>query len=142
MGRWMEIVEGGPVDLENPYSYGREKVLGEIAPHPLMSAAQAVPHEHRGEFPLLVHVCLWIESHYNYESLWIEPGRVGQLLEEYRRLWRICERQEFLRGVDGPTVLKHWQGGSLASDFNLHLASVEELLALAQARGAWVHLMM
>lgn len=138
----MEIVEGGPANLENPYSYSQEKILGETAPHPLMEAAQAVPHDYRDEFPLLIHVCPWIVSHYNDESLWIEPDRVGQLLEEYRRLRRICERREFLRGVDGVTVLKHWQGRSEASWFNKNVSEIEELLALAQARGAWVHLTM
>jgi hypothetical protein len=70
----------------------------EIAPHPLMHAFGALCQANAGKreviqksFPALEAVGLG-SPRYTDEDLWLNADELGQLLEEIRRLRRVCRR--------------------------------------------------
>ena len=140
MGRWMEVLTYPPADVDLDPSRRKEFVVGEVAPNPLMNAANCLPRSGRRHFPMLDHVALH-SSAYLDEHLWLSAKESEKLLDEVRRLRRICRREEFVHGLRGDDIWSFWRGADNAGEFDQWLDSIEHLLAIAVSRGYWVHLM-
>src|SRR2546428_154727 len=118
MGRWMEIVREQPPEGQR-YHDGvyQQLVAGEAAPYPLMHASRRVCQANPGqrevvrkEFPTLEKVRV-DSPQYVDEDLWLTSQEAGRLLEELRRLRRVCRWEEFIHGLDGQATYEQWREG-------------------------------
>jgi len=67
---------------------------------------------------------------------------IGQLIEEFQRLRRLCRRQQFVTTLDGPTTYEAWRSSERREDFDRSLDEIEALLGKAVASGYAVRLML
>jgi hypothetical protein len=149
MGRWMEVVRAQPPQGQRCHDESYERlVVGEIAPHPLMYAFGALCQANPGKrevirkcFPMLEAVGL-NSNRYVDEDLWLDAVEVGQLIEEFQRLRRLCRRQECVTTLDGPTTYEAWRSSERREDFDRSLDEIEALLGKAVASGYAVRLML
>jgi hypothetical protein len=149
MGRWMQVVRRqAPQGHDGPDQVLDDLVLGEIAPHPLMHAFDAVCRANPGKreiihkwFPTLDGIALG-STRYADEELWLNAAELGHLLEELRRLRRVCRREQRLPGIDGAASYAMWLGCDRPEDFDSWLDGIEAMLAEASASGYRVRLVL
>jgi hypothetical protein len=149
MGRWMEVVRKQPPEGKRQHSPEYETlVVGAIAPHPLLSAARAIEvgsrrsgHSANQFFPMLARVELTSPSYVD-EDLWLLPDEVEGLLDEFRRLRRVCQHQEFVPDLDSRKAYAVWRGLRPSAEFEAWLDQIEALLSQAAEGGYWVRLML
>ena len=143
----MEVVRRQPPPGQRDHDQAyRELVVREIAPHPLMYAfgalCQANPGRHeaiRNCFPTLEAVGLG-SPRYTDEDLWLNADELGPLLEELRRLRRVCRREEYLTGIDGAASYEAWRKSDRPEDFDSWLDKIEAMVVDAWESGYWVRL--
>lgn len=148
MGRWMEVVrEQPPVGERHHSSEYSRLVVGQIDPHPLVSARSALRPARRGDsrpievFPLLNRV--WAgSSAYVDEDLWLASAEATNLSAEFVLLRRACARVEFVPGLDAEATWSAWRDGAPEADFNEWLDQIESLLRKALEGGWWLRLML
>jgi hypothetical protein len=148
MGRWMEIVREQPPEGQRDHTEEYQRlIVGECAPHPLLSAARAIQRGSRGDlsisagFPILDRVQSG-SSWYVDEDLWLSPDDVVQLLDEFARLRRLCRGEEFVAGLDGQSFATRWRAGDSPAEFERSLDAIEGLLWQAVEDGHWLRLML
>jgi len=147
MGRWMEVVRQRPADGQHDHGHIYEDlIVREIAPHPLMHAfgalCQANPGKReviRESFPTLEAIALG-SPRYSGEDLWLSADELGQLLEEFRRLRRVCRREEYLTGIDGAASYEAWRNSERSDEFDAWLDKIEALVVDARDSAYWVRL--
>ena len=145
----MEIVREQPPQGQRDHDGTYEKlIVREIAPHPLMYAfgglCQANPGKReviRKYFPALEAVGLR-SPRYVDDDLCLAAEEIGQLLEEFQRLRRVCRREEFIPGIHGQSTYEAWRGSDRTEDFDPWLDGIEALLREGLASGYWVRLML
>ena len=145
----MEVLRTQPPPGQRNHDESHERfVIGEIAPHPLMYAFDQLCRANSGKretiekhFPLLAAVSLNSNRYLN-EDLWLDATEVGRLVEEFRRLRRICRREEFIATLDGQTTYEAWCGVEPREDFEGWLDKIEALLTEATVSGYVVRLML
>src|SRR3954452_1798211 len=106
MGKWLDVVSlyyaTLDVQWKPAWDYWEESlsptIFGELAPYGLMFAADALGPKGRKHFPMLSRVRAGSDAYVD-ESLWLRPAEVVVLLEEFRRLRKLCHEQEFIEGV-------------------------------------------
>ena len=148
MGRWTEVVRIQPPKLERHHDDRyRELIVGQIAPHPLMSAFDTLCRSSPGhrlliekEFPLLERIRAYSPAYVD-EDLWLTSAEAGQLVEELLRMRRICRREEFISGLDGRVAYENWRDGQMEA-FETWVDKINELLAAAAGSGYWVRMQM
>lgn len=129
MGRSMKLVRATSPGAE-------PEVVVEATAHPLMHGALALPHAVRPEFPLLARIRVRSEAYVD-EAQTLGREDVVALLEELRRLRRVCARTEFLANVDGLRVFDSWRTRGIdgdvhaPGDFNAWLDTIEAMLERA-----------
>ena len=145
----MEVVRARPTQGQRSHDVTYEKhVIGELAPHPLMHAFSGLCQANLGkresirrQFPMLEAVGLH-SNRYVDEDLWLDAVEVSRLFEEFRRLRRICRREEFITGLDGPATYEAWRSAERREDFEAWLDEIEALLGKAASFGCAVRLML
>ena len=135
MGKWLEVLRDRPAEGADGYAERRPSIVAEIAPHPLLRAAQRLGREHRKHFPAL-DLVREDSPAYVDEWLWLDERQVGEVLEELRRVRRICRREEFLAGLDGRKYFDLWRDGDPPEKFEAWLDRIEH--ALGAEGGRWV----
>jgi hypothetical protein len=148
VGRWMEVVRRQPPQGHRHHDQAYEElIVREIAPHPLMHAFGAPCQANAGKreviqksFPALEAVGLG-SPRYTDEDLWLNADELGQLLEEIRRLRRVCRRGEYIPGIDGAASYETWRNSDRPEDFDSGLDRIEAILVDAHRSGYWVRLM-
>src|SRR5262245_3062263 len=147
MGRWMEVVRRRPAQGQHDHGQAYEDlVVREIAPHPLMHAFGALCQANPGKrevirecFPTLAALGLG-SPRYVEEGLWLNADELGQLLEEFRRLRRVCRREEYITGIDGTASYEAWRKPDPPEYFDSWLGKIEAMLVDACGCGYWVRL--
>jgi hypothetical protein len=112
--------------------------------HAFDGLCQANPGQHEiitRHFPMLEAVGLH-SNRYVDENLWLDAAEVGRLIEEFRRLRRICRREKFITGLDGPATYEAWRSDERREDFDGWLDKIDALLANAASSGCAVRLML
>src|SRR5262245_20920844 len=143
MGRWMEVVRA----QRDHGSSREENVVGEIAPNPLIDAFHALCQGNPGKgetvrkhFPMLEAV--GTSDRYADEEMSLQAEAIERLLGEFQRLRRICRREEFITGLDGPSAYGAWRTSWQPEEFERWLDSIEKLLEEAAASGHSVRLLL
>lgn len=136
MGRWLEVFSERPGSDDAGRCPPRDEC---VAPDPLVTAAQHLGYDCRGDFPWLNHV-YERSSAYSGGRLWLDARQSAALLAELRRVRRIARREEFFAGMDGRRYLELWRRVEPPEAFDTHLDRIESLLALAADNGGWVRL--
>jgi hypothetical protein len=90
---------------------------------------------------LLVRVDVQSDA-YVGEHLWLDASEAAELLEETRKLRRICRREEFIQGLHGDRVWDLWRRNDTSEAFDAWLDRVEHMLEMAVRHEHWVHLML
>ena len=148
MGRWMQFVRRRPTQRQQ----GRDQiyedfVVREIAPHPLMHAFGALCQANPGKREVIRECFPTLEAirpdspGYTDEDLWLNADELGQLLEEFQRLRRVCRREEYITGIDGTASYEAWRKPDPRECFDSWLAKIEAMLVDACGSGYWVRLM-
>jgi hypothetical protein len=144
----MQVVRGRPAQGQHDHDQIYEDlVVREIAPHPLMHAFGALCLANPGKrevirvcFPTLEAIRLGSPG-YTDEDLWLNAHELGQLLEEFRRLRRVCRREEYITGIDGTASYEAWRKPGPSESFDSWLGKIEAMLVDACASGYWVRLL-
>ena len=138
MGRWMQVVR---IDG----SSRQETVVSEVAPNPLINAFDALCEGNPGKresirqhFPMLEAV--GTGDRYVDEEMSLQGEASERLLAEFRRLRRICGREEFITGLNGPSAYGAWRTSWQPAEFESWLDSIEKLLREAVSGGHSVRL--
>jgi hypothetical protein len=90
-------------------------VVREIAPHPLMYAFGALCQANPGKREVIRKCFPALEAvgpgspRYADDNLWLNVEELGQLLQEFRRLRRVCRREEYVTGLDGAASYEAWR---------------------------------
>jgi len=108
-------------DLTEEVLSSRERdryLISEISPSALIDATFALRGKAELEFPILFHLRRG-RSLQDWEKLL--PQQVSQLFEEFLRLRRLCNREEFITGVSGPAVYEEWRGSMEVAEFEEYL---------------------
>jgi hypothetical protein len=148
VGRWMEVVRRQPPQGHRHHDQAYEElIVREIAPHPLMHAFGALCQVNAGQreviqksFPTLEAVGLG-SPRYIDDDLWLNADDLGKLVEEFRRLRRVCGREEFVPRIDAATCYETWRKSDGPADFDSWLDRIEAMLVDAHRSGHWVRLM-
>ena len=140
MGRWMEILSKQPPKMAG-WKERSDIRLGEIAPTPLMYAAQAIRGATEQHFPHLYRI-RFDSSVYQDEELWLNADEAADVLEELRYLRKLCRREAFIPGLDGTVIYERWRKSQEPSSFEHHLNEVERLLDEAVQRRGGVLLLL
>ena len=131
----MEVLRERPAESDD-YDARASLRLDELAPHPLLNAAQAIGSDAEPHFPTLHRVRLG-SPEYEDEELWLSAIEVEALLADFHELRAVCRRESFVTGLDGAAVYEGWKGASAAADFERCLDEIETSLVLAVSeRGA------
>jgi hypothetical protein len=133
MGKWMEVLRERPPDTLE-HSGRLPLILAEIAPNPLMEAGCHLG-SYRSHFPMLDLVRRDSPAYVD-EWLWLDRDSMDQLLAELRRIRRICRREEFLTGLDGPRYHELWRGNDLPETFEAWSDKLEAALGVEGGRWA------
>jgi hypothetical protein len=137
MGKWMEVLKEKPPPGEDDLTRREPLIIGEIFPYPLMRAGQCLKRDWRSLFPTLARVRLRSPA-YVGEWLWLDSREAERRLDELRRIRRLCHRQEFLEGFDGPRYYEFWRQDDAQERFEGWLDQIESLLASAVTGDCWV----
>jgi hypothetical protein len=141
MGRWMEVLRERPPAGE-PYLTTRpDSIVDAVAPHPLIYAARYLGRAARTTFPMLNRVYFKSDAYVD-EDLWLDAMETGQLLEELRRLRKVCHYEQFLPALDGRVLFSRWCGDDDPTAFEQHLDRIESLLQTATQNQFWIRLML
>lgn len=135
MGKWLEVLRERPPEGADGYSERRPSIIAEIAPHPLLRAGRCLGREHRKFFPQLELVREDSSDHVN-KWLWLDKRQVEEVLDELRRVRRICRREEFVVGLDGGRYYELWRQGEPPEKFEAWLDRIEQ--ALGTVGGRWI----
>jgi hypothetical protein len=92
-------------------------------------------------FPTLEAVGL-NSPRYIDEDLWLNAEELGQLLEEFRRVRRVCRWEDCVTGIDGAASYEAWRKSDRPKDFDSWLDKIEAMLVDALGSGYWVRLML
>lgn len=135
MGKWLGVFrERLPF-----YSRQHEVLLGEAWPHYLIRASGYLPDEARELFPLLHRVRVGSEW-YLGEDLWMFYLDVEWLLDDLRRLRRVCRFEEFIPGVDAQLFYERCRQDLEPDEFEQHLDHLESLLELTMREKCWLRI--
>jgi hypothetical protein len=144
----MEVVREQPPEGQRQHTPECERlVVGAHGPHPLLSAAHAVEAGRCAAgkcvdaFPMLTRVRASSDAYVD-EDLWLSPDRVAQLLDQFTRLRRVCQQQEFLSDLDGRKVSAVWRAAQSPAQFETWLDRIDALLWKAVEGNYWVRLML
>jgi hypothetical protein len=107
----------------------------EITPPPLLRAARCLGREHRRSFPAL-DLVREDSPAYVVEWLRLDERQIGAVLDELRRIRRICRREEFLAGLYGRRSHDLWRDGDSPERFEAWLDRIEQVLG--SEGGRWV----
>jgi hypothetical protein len=134
----MELLRERPAQHAEDYMHRRSLIVEECAPHPVMRAWRHLDRENRGQFPLLGLVYEGSDVYALDERLWLEPAQCLALLEELKRIRRVCRREEYLHGLDGHHYYERWREGASPVEFEFCVDRVEQLLERAVQEEYWV----
>jgi hypothetical protein len=135
MGKWLEVLRDRPPEGADGYAERRPSIVAEIAPHPLLRAGRCLGREHRRVFPALDRIREDSPAYVD-EWLWLDERQIGAVLEELRRVRRICRREEFLAGLDGRRYHDLWRDGDSPETFEAWLDRIEQVLGSEAGRWA------
>lgn len=149
MGKWMELVNVYYKKLDVQWKPAWDdweesvspRVVGATWPYGIMWAAEALGPKGQVHFPMLFRVAR-VSDAYVDESLWLRPEEAELLLDEFRRLRRLCRHEEFIPGVDAQQVHENWRDDYFTSpdEFEAYLDKEEHLLTQAIEHDYWIHL--
>jgi hypothetical protein len=145
MGWDMQVLRALPLEDHHP---DKDSVVEEAYPGGLMlafdalCAADADSRRISGSrFPMLAKVGRKSLAYVD-EDLYLASDEVRLLVEDFRALRRVCRNNEFIAGLDGPTIYDRWRGSKEPSYFEECLDFIEAVLVRAVERGYWVRFML